>query len=111
MTDLAERRRSLERTAVVLLVGYALVFAVVCSGIIVAGWFAGVLEDHAERFFWAGAVLAFLDVAVLAAAVVPGGGNDGRAVARMRVLITIGLVLFVAAPAIVIGSLVADFYG
>jgi len=111
MTDLAERRRSLERTAVILLVGYALVFAVVCSGIIVAGWFAGVLEDHAERFFWAGGVLAFLNVAVLAAAVVPGGENDGRAVARMRVLITLGLVLFVAAPAIVIGSLIADFYG
>ena len=48
---------------------------------------------------------------MLANAVVPGGENDGRAVARMRVLITLGLVLFVAAPAIVIGSLIADFYG
>ena len=36
------------------------------------GWFAGVLDDPAERVFWLGAVLAFVTVAVLAGAAFPG---------------------------------------
>jgi len=106
-----ETRRDLERTALVLLVGYAGVMAVVCSGVIISGWFAGVMADRAERFFWAGAVLAFVNVAVLAGAVLPGGGDDARTVRRIRLLVRLGLVLFVVAPALCIGSLVADFYG
>ena len=106
-----ELRRSLERTAVILLVGYAGVMALVCSGIIAAGWFAGVMDDRAERFFWGGAVLAFVNVAVLAAAAFPGGSDDERAVRRVRWLVRLGLVLFVAAPALCIGALIADFYG
>ena len=106
-----ETRRDLERTALVLLVGYAGVMAVVCSGVIISGWFAGVMDDRAERFFWAGAVLAFVNVAVLAGAVLPGGGDDARTSRRIRLLVRLGLVLFVVAPALCIGSLVADFYG
>lgn len=111
MTDLADRRRSLERSATTLLAGYSIVFAVICSGIIVSGWFAGVIEDHAERVFWAGAVLGFVNVAVLAAAAFPGGDDDTREVRRIRALIRVGLVLLIAAPALCIGALVADFYG
>ena len=106
-----ELRRSLERTAVILLVGYAGVMALVCSGIIVSGWFAGVMEDHAERVFWAGAILAGLTVAVFAAASFPGGAEDARVILRIRWLIRIGLVMLVTAPTLVIGSLIADFYG
>ena len=106
-----ETRRHLERTALVLLVGYAGVMAVVCSGVIISGWFAGVMDDRAERFFWAGAVLGFGNVAVLAAAVLPGGDDDARTARRIRLLVRLGLVLFVVAPALCIGSLVADFYG
>ena len=105
------RREHLERLAVSLLVGYSAVFAIICGAIIVSGWFAGVMEDHAERFFWAGAVLSFVNVAILAAAVFPGGEDDLRTIRRVRALTRIGLVLFVAAPALCIGALVADFYG
>ena len=94
-----------------LLVGYSAVFAIVCGAIIVSGWFAGVMEDHAERVFWSGAILAGLTVAVLAAAAFPGGGDDARAVRRVTLLIRVGLVMLVTAPALVIGSLIADFYG
>jgi hypothetical protein len=111
MDDELSRRERLERTAVLLLVGYGIVMAVVCGAIIVSGWFAGVMEDHAERVFWSGAALAGLTVAVFAAAAFPGGSDDRRAIARITWLIRLGLVLFVAAPALCIGSLVADFYG
>ena len=105
------RRSHLERLAATLLVGYAAVFAIVCGAVIVSGWFAGVMEDHAERVFWAGAILAGLTLAVFAAAAFPGGADDARVIRRIRVLIRIGLVMFVAAPALCIGSLIADFYG
>lgn len=111
MAELSERRRDLERTAALVLATFATVMALVCSAIIVSGWFAGVLEDHAERFFWAGAVLSFVNVGVLAAAVFPGGEDDARAVRRVRALTRVGLVLFVGAPALCIGALIADFYG
>lgn len=105
------RREHWERIAVSLLVGYSAVFAIVCGAIIVSGWFAGVMEDHAERVFWSGAVLAGLTVAVFAAAAFPGGSNDERAVRRITWLVRLGLVMFVVAPALCIGSLIADFYG
>jgi len=106
-----ETRRDLERTALVLLVGYAGVMAVVCSGVIISGWFAGVMEDHAERVFWAGAILSFVMVAVFAAAAMPGGRDDTRVVQRVTWLVRVGLVLFVTAPALCIGAMIADFYG
>lgn len=105
------RRTHLERLAVALLVGYSGVFAILCGAIIVSGWFAGVMEDHAERVFWAAAILAGLTVVVFAAAAFPGGNDDARAARRIRWLIRIGLVMFVLAPALCIGSLIADFYG
>jgi len=106
-----ETRARLERTAIVLFAVAALVMATVCGAIIVAGWFAGVIEDHAERWFWAGAILNFVMVAVFAAAVFPGWSDDAREVKRIRLLTRIGLVLFILAPAMCIGSLIADFYG
>jgi hypothetical protein len=107
---LAARRASLERNAPLLLVGSALVMATICAGIIVSGWFAGVLEDHAERFFWSGAILEFLSIAAFAVAAFPGGENDRRAVLRITWLTRIGLVLFLVAPALCIGAMIADFY-
>ncbi|MCU1411814.1 MAG: hypothetical protein JWR04_2521 [Rhodoglobus sp.] len=111
MGELADRRRDLERTASVVLATFATVMALVCSAVIVCGWFAGVMEDHAERFFWAGAVLSFVNIGVLAAAVFPGGEDDVRTINRVRALTRIGLILFVGAPALCIGALIADFYG
>jgi hypothetical protein len=109
--DLADRRRDLERMATMVLATFATVMALVCSAVIVSGWFAGVMEDHAERFFWAGAVLSFVNIGVLAGAVFPGGDDDLRTIRRVRALTRLGLILFVAAPALCIGSLIADFYG
>lgn len=106
-----DRRAHAERTAVTLLVGYGLVMAVVCGAIIVSGWFAGVMEDHAERVFWSGAILSFLTVVVFAAAAFPGGADDGRVIRRITWLTRLGLVMLVASPALCIGSLIADFYG
>lgn len=109
--DARERRRHLERTAVTLFGIAALVMAIICGGIIVSGWFAGVMEDHAERWFWAGSILELLEVFVFAAAAFPGGSDDGRVIRRITVLTRVGLVLFVLAPVMVLGSMVFDFYG
>lgn len=99
-----------EHTAHVAFAVAALSTAIVCGGLLVSGWFAGVITDAYERIFWTGAVLAGLMNAVLAAAVWPGGEDDLRAARRTRALVRIGLVLFVAAPALCIGALVADFF-
>ena len=104
-------RKQLERHAVTLFAVAALVEAIVCGAVIVSGWFAGVMEDHAERVFWAGAILSFVMVAVFAAAAMPGGRDDTRVVQRVTWLVRVGLVLFVTAPALCIGAMIADFYG
>jgi len=104
-------RESLERRAVALFLGYLLAMAVVCAGIIVSGWFAGVLDDPPERVFWTGAVLAFLTVVVFAAAAFPGGSDEVGEVRRLRWTIRVGLVLGVLSPALCIGALIADFSG
>lgn len=88
----------------------ALTMAVVCSGVIVSGWFAGVLVDRWERLFWAGALVGGLMVAVFAAAAAPGGADARRACIRISWLLRIGLLLFVLAPALCIVALVGDFY-
>lgn len=83
----------------------AVVMAVVCGAIIVSGWFAGVIQDVYERFFWAGSLLAALAITVMGAAVILGRG------ARTTSLISrIGLAMFLIAPVLCVGSLVADFY-
>lgn len=103
-------RAHLERSAVILLGISALTMTTICAAIIVSGWFAGVIDDRPERWFWAGAVLEFVTVAVFAAAAFPGGSSDSRAIRRITWLIRVGLVLFVLAPAMCIGALVVDFY-
>ncbi len=108
MTDLRTR---LERTATTLFATTAIVMAIICGAIIVSGWFAGVIEDHAERVFWAGAILALLGVLTLGAAAIPGGDNDQREIRRMRWLTRVGLVAFLVAPLLCLSALVADFYG
>lgn len=84
--------------------------ALVCSAIIVSGWFAGVMQDRFERFFWAGAICGWLMVVSLAVAAIPGGRDDRPAIRRISVATRIGIVLFIAAPTLCIGSLVADYY-
>ena len=103
-------RRHAEFSAIALFAIAALTMAIVCGAIIVSGWFAGVIQDEYERVFWAGAVMAAVAVAVLGAAAVPGGADDLRAVRRIRLLTRVGLVMFLVAPALCIGSLVADFF-
>lgn len=107
MTD---RRQHAERTAQTLFVGAALTMAIICGAVIVSGYFAGVIQDQYERVFWAGALLGGLSIAVLAAAAFPGGDDDVATVRRVTVLTRIGLLAFIIAPALCIGSLVADFY-
>jgi hypothetical protein len=108
-TSSGERAR-LERHALGVFAVGALTMAIICGAVIVSGWFAGVIRDDYERVFWAGALLAGLMVAVLAGAAWPGGRDDRRVVARIRLLTRVGLVLFVLAPALCIGALVADFF-
>lgn len=108
--SLAAARGSIEHTAALVFVGTAVIMAVICGAVIVSGWFAGVIEDHAERVFWAGAVLGGLAVGVLAAAAFPGGDDDRRTIRRIRWLLRIGLVMFVIAPALCVGALVANFF-
>jgi len=99
-----------ERQAGILLLVGSLVMSITCGAIIVSGFFAGVLEDHAERVFWAGALTAGLMVAVLAAAAFPGGEDDRRTIRRVTWLTRLGIVLFVAAPTLCIVAMIADFY-
>jgi hypothetical protein len=104
-------RHHLERRAVTLFGIAAIVEAIVCGAVIISGWFAGVMEDHAERVFWAGAILSFVMVAVFAAAALPGGSDDRVEVRRITWLLRVGIGLFIAAPALCIGAMIADFYG
>jgi len=104
-------RESLERRATVLFIGFFLVMAIVCGAVIVSGWFAGVLDDPAERVFWAGAVLAGVTVAVFASAAFPGGTDDRREIGRIRWTIRVGLLLAMLSPTLCIAALIADFYG
>ena len=106
----ASRRDRAERTALGVFAVAALSMATVCAAIIISGWFAGVIQDVYERFFWAGAGLAGLMIVVLAAAVWPGGVDDRRVIRRVALLTRVGLVLFVVSPALCIGALVADFF-
>ena len=105
-----EIRRHLERTAIALFVGSALVMALLCASIISSGWFAGVIDDEPERVFWAGAILELLMVFVFGAAAFPGGDDDARAIHRVRLLVRVGLVMFVVAPVLCLGALVVNFY-
>jgi len=105
-----ENRRHLERTAIALFVGSALVMAILCAAIIISGWFAGVIDDEPERVFWAGAILELLMVFVFGAAAFPGGDDDARAIHRVRLLVRVGLVMFVVAPVLCLGALVVNFY-
>lgn len=103
-------RARVERNAIALLGITVFAMVVICAAIIVSGWFAGVIDDGPERWFWAGAVLEFLAVVVLAAACFPGGVDDAAAIRRTVMLSRIGLVLFVVAPAMCIGALIVDYY-
>ena len=103
-------RRHAESSAIALFGIAAVVMAIVCGAIITSGWFAGVIQDTYERVFWAGSILAGLGVAILGVAAVAGGSDNGRAVRRIRMLSRTGLVMFLVAPALCIGSLVADFF-
>ena len=105
-----ERRRHLERQAVVLFAVTTLSMMIICGALIVSGWFAGVIQDQYERFFWAGAILAGVMVVVFTAAVVPGGANDRGTIRRVTWLLRLGLLLFVVAPALCLGALIADFF-
>lgn len=109
--DAAFMRRHAERSAAHAFVGCALVMAVICGAVIVAGWFAGVIQDSAERFFWAGAILGFVSIVVLGIAALPGGDDDARTTRRVRWLLRVGIVLFLFAPTLCIGALIVDYYG
>ena len=108
--DLAARRDRLERTALGAFAVGALTMAIVCGAVIVSHWFAGVLDDRFERFFWAGSIAGFLMVVAFAAACFPGGRDDRRVVRRITFLLRAGIVLFIASPVLCIGALIADFY-
>ncbi len=113
MDDAAARelRSHYERHAVTSFLVAGLIMAIICGAIIVSGWFAGVMTDRYERFFWGGAVMAGVAVLVLAVASMPFGSNDRAAIVRLRVLTTIGLALFLLAAVLCIGAMIADFYG
>ncbi|PPF79312.1 hypothetical protein C5B96_13010 [Subtercola sp. Z020] len=93
-----------------MLIVAALTMAIICGAVIVSGWFAGVLVDRWERVFWAGSVLGCVAVAVFAAAAAPGGVDARRTCARISWLLRVGLLVFVAAPALCILAMVGDFY-
>ncbi|CAN5282413.1 hypothetical protein BH11ACT3_BH11ACT3_18500 [soil metagenome] len=105
-----DERQNLERKATLLFVGFFLTMATVCGAIIVSGWFAGVLEDHAERVFWAGAILSGITVAVFGAAAFPGLRDEAREIVRLRWTVRLGLICAVVGPTLCIFGMVADFY-
>jgi arginine exporter protein ArgO len=104
-------RSHYERHAMGALTVTALSMSIICGAVIVSGWFAGAMTDRYERFFWLGAITAAVAVFVLAAASMPFGARDGRATLRIRVLITLGLGLFLIAVVLCVGAIIADFYG
>lgn len=110
-SDALARRIALERQATATFAAWLLAMAIVCGAVIISGYFAGVIEDHAERVFWAGAVLSGVALAVFAAAAFPGGTDDRREASRIRWTLRVGLLLALVSPALCVGALVADFYG
>ena len=108
---LRAQRNHLERQALGAFAVTALVMAIICGAVIVSGWFAGVMTDRYERFFWGGAVLAAVSVFMLAVASMPFGANDRGAIRRIRVLTTAGLGCYLVAVVLCIGAMIADFYG
>lgn len=109
-TLIATRRHRLETRAGWLLLTGVLAMGLICSGIIVSGWFAGVLWDPAERVFWAGSICGLLMVIVFALANLPGGRDDTRAIRTLTWLLRAGILLFIAAPILCLSALVADFF-
>jgi hypothetical protein len=109
--ELRRWRSHLERQALGAFAVTAVVMAIVCGAIIVSGWFAGVMTDRYERFFWGGAMLAAASVFVLAVASMPFGSDDRRAIGRIRALTTAGLGLYLVAVVLCVGAMIADFYG
>lgn len=108
--QLSRTRGRLELQAALPLLTVALMMAMICAGIIAAGWFAGSLDGPPERVFWLGSALAGVMVFVLAGAAFPGGDDDLRAIRRIRLLLRIGLMLFIAAPALIVGALIVDYF-
>jgi hypothetical protein len=106
---LALRRRHLETRAGMLLLVGVVAMSVICAGIIVSGWFAGVMWDPAERVFWTGAICGWLMIVVLALANIPGGPNDARAISVTTWLLRVGMILLIASPTLCLAALVADF--
>ena len=88
----------------------ALSMVIVCGAVIVSGWFAGVMTDRWERFFWAGAITAALAVFTSAIAAAPVGSGDRVAIQRIRTLTALGIALFIVAALLCVGALIADFY-
>ncbi|MDQ2699362.1 MAG: hypothetical protein M3Y46_11255 [Actinomycetota bacterium] len=114
-TTTHDEQRSLrthyERHALGALTVTGLGMAIICGAVIVSGWFAGVMTDRYERFFWGGAITATVAVFVLAVASMPLGRDDARAVLRLRTLTSLGLALYLLAIVLCVGAMIADFYG
>lgn len=113
MTDVPQarsERRHLELRAALVFGVIALSMTGICAGVIVSGWFAGVIEDRFERVFWLGAVLGLVAVLMAAVANLPLARDDVRAGRAIRLLLRIAIGCFVIAPVLCLGALAADFF-
>jgi hypothetical protein len=99
--------RQLQATA--LFLGTSLVAAVTVSGLLLAGWSGGRLDNRIEPLFWAGAIITAAAIALFGAAAFPRR-DDARGEASVVRLIQIGIVLFVAGPVLCIVAVFGAYW-
>ena len=79
----------------------SVVAAIVVSGMLVANWGAGILDNRVEWVFWAGAILGAVGIGLL------GLASLG---ARTTALTRAGLGLFMVAPVLCVIAVFTDYW-
>lgn len=86
--------------AAILFAATSIVAAIVVAAMLISGWRAGSLDNRVEWMFWAGAVLGAAGIGCLGLAAV-------RDAARLA---TVGMSLFLIAPALCVIAVFADYW-
>ncbi|MEP6480028.1 MAG: hypothetical protein ABJB03_11590 [Rhodoglobus sp.] len=94
-----------ERKVTALFIGTSLVAAITIGSMMVGNWGGGVLEDHIEVLFWAGAILGGVGIALL--------GIGSLVTDHLRLLTgltRVGLLLFLVAPVMCVTAVFVDYW-
>ena len=99
-----------DRKATALFSSTSIVVAITVGAMLVSGWRAGSLEDRAEWFFWAGAIIGAVGIALFGVASIPTTAETEETLARTNRQIRVGLVLFMIAPVLCVFAVMLDYW-